>query len=117
MEYKMADPKNIPPQPPPQAMQQRLNITIDQNVGEGIYANMVLIAHTGAEFVMDFARAMPGVPNTKVHSRIVMTPQHLKGFLKALEENVERYEARFGEIKIEGFPSEREFGFKPGVEG
>ncbi|MCX6641171.1 MAG: DUF3467 domain-containing protein [bacterium] len=112
----MADQKTPPPPPLPPGMQQRLNITIDETIGEGVYANMVLIAHTGAEFVMDFARVMPGVPRTKVHSRIVMTPQHLKGFLRALEENVERYEARFGEIKLEGMPSEREFGFKPGSE-
>lgn len=104
--------KNKPPQPPPPGPQQRLNITIDETVGEGTYANLVLIAHTAAEFVLDFARVTPGVPKTKVHSRIIMTPQHLKGFAKALQENVDRYEERFGEIKLHGMPSGKEFGFK-----
>lgn len=111
----MADPKTPTPQPQPQPT--RLNIAIDENVGEGTYANLVLIAHTAAEFVLDFARVMPGVPKTKVQSRIVMAPQHLKGFLRALQENVERYENRFGEIKLEGLPTEKGFGFKAGPEG
>ena len=115
-EDKMADPKSPPPQPMP-GPPQRLNITIDETVGEGTYANLVLIAHTAAEFVLDFARVTPGVPKTKVHSRIIMAPQHLKGFLRALNENIEKYEDRFGEIKIQGMPSDKEFGFKAGHEG
>jgi len=111
----MPDPKIIPQVPPPRGPQ--LNISIDEAVGEGVYANLVLIAHTGAEFVMDFARVMPGLPKTKIQSRIIMAPQHVKGFLRALQENVERYEARFGEIKLEGIPSDKEFGFKAGAEG
>lgn len=108
----MADPK-IPQQPPRPMPQQQLNIAIDETVGEGIYSNLVLIAHTGAEFVMDFARVMPGVPKAKVQSRIIMTPQHLKGFAKALQENIQLYENRFGEIKIEGLPGEgRDIGFR-----
>jgi hypothetical protein len=109
----MADPKQ---QQPVQMPQQRLNIAIDEGIGEGTYANLVLIAHTAAEFVLDFARVTPGVPKTKVQSRIIMTPQHLKGFAKALQENIERYEARFGEIKVQGMPSDKEFGFKSGQE-
>ncbi len=110
----MANPKQ--PQPVQQP-QQRLNIAIDEAVGEGTYANLVLIAHTAAEFVLDFARVTPGVPKTKVQSRIIMTPQHLKGFAKALQENVERFEERFGEIKLQGMPTDgKEFGFKSGHE-
>ena len=112
----MADPKSPQPQPAP-APQQRLNIAIDENVGEGTYANLVLIAHTAAEFVLDFARVMPGVPKTKIQSRIIMAPQHLKGFVKALQDNVERFEKRFGEIKLQGMPTDKEFGFKAGHEG
>jgi hypothetical protein len=108
----MAEPKTAPQPMPPRG--QQLNISIDENVGEGIYANLVLIAHTAAEFVMDFARVMPGLPKTKIQSRLIMAPPHLKGFAKALQENLERYEARFGEIKLEGLPSDKEFGFKPG---
>ncbi len=113
----MTNPK--PPQSQPQPMpgpQQRLNISIDETIGEGTYANLVLIAHTAAEFVLDFARVTPGVPKTKVKSRIIMTPQHLKGFARALQENVARFEERFGEINIEGMPGGKEFGFKPGTE-
>lgn len=112
----MADPKTPQPQPQP-GPQQRLNISIDETVGEGIYANLVLIAHTAAEFVMDFARVMPGLPKTKIQARIVMTPQHLKGFSRALQENIEHYEKRFGEIKLQGMPTDKEFGFKPSPEG
>jgi hypothetical protein len=99
-------------QPMPQ--QQRLNISIDEKIGEGVYANLVLISHTAAEFVLDFARVMPGVPQAKVQARIIMAPQHLKGFARALQENLKIYEDRFGEIKLEGLPTEREYGFKPG---
>ncbi|RJP78273.1 MAG: DUF3467 domain-containing protein [Candidatus Zixiibacteriota bacterium] len=109
----MAEPKTPPPAAPPPPAGPRLNIAIDENVGEGIYANLVLIAHTQAEFVLDFARVMPGLPKTKVQSRLIMAPQHLKGFLRALQENVERYETRFGEIKVEGLPADREYGFRP----
>ncbi len=108
----MADAKVTQQPPPPQGP--RLNISIDENVGEGVYANLVLIAHTAAEFVLDFARVMPGLPKTKIQSRIIMAPQHLKGFARALQENLERYESRFGEIKLEGIPSDKEFGFKAG---
>jgi len=113
----MPNPKQ-PQQPPvPGPGQQQLNISIDENIGEGTYANLVLIAHTAAEFVLDFARVTPGVPKTKVQSRIIMTPQHLKGFAKALQENVDRYEDRFGEIKMHGMSSGgKEFGFKSGHE-
>ncbi|TKJ42273.1 hypothetical protein CEE37_00925 [candidate division LCP-89 bacterium B3_LCP] len=112
----MPDNKIQPQQPPVQGPQQRLNIAIDENVGEGTYSNLVLIAHTPAEFVMDFARVMPGVPKTKVQARVIMTPQHLKGFAKALQQNVEQFEKRFGEIKIQGMPDGKEFGFRSGPE-
>ena len=105
----MPEPKN-PPQPMPPRGQQ-LNISIDENVGEGVYANLVLIAHTAAEFVMDFARVMPGLPKTKIQSRLIMAPPHLKGFAKALQENLERYEARFGEIKANQPQEEKKIGF------
>lgn len=113
----MADPKALKGSPPQMQPGPSLNISIDENVGEGIYANLVLIAHTAAEFVLDFARVMPGVPKAKVHSRVIMAPQHLKGFARALKENLDRYEERFGEIKLEGIPTDKEFGFKAGHEG
>ena len=72
------------------------------------------MTHSPAEFVMDFTRILPGVPKAKVHSRIIMAPQHAKAFLGALNENIKKYESKHGEIKLpnreEGFSS---FGVKP----
>jgi len=98
----------------PQAPQQQINIELGPEQGEGIYSNLALITHSPAEFVYDFTRVLPGVPKTKVYARIIMTPQHAKSFLKALEENVQKYEAQYGEIKLHGTPGgNKQFGFKP----
>ncbi len=78
----------------------QVNIQLGEKEAEGIYSNLALISHTGAEFVIDFTRILPGVPKTKVFSRIIMTPQHAKSFLKALQDNIEKYESNFGEIKV-----------------
>ncbi len=80
----------------------QINIELGEKEAEGIYSNLVLIAHSPAEFVLDFTRVLPGKPKAKVYSRIIMAPQHAKGLLMALEENVKKYEAQFGEIKIQG---------------
>src|SRR6476620_6794138 len=78
---------------------QHLNIEISEEVSEGTYSNLVIITHSHAEFIVDFVNVMPGTPKSKVKSRIILTPQHAKRFLKALIENVQRYEAANGEIK------------------
>ena len=78
---------------------QKLNIELSEEVAEGIYSNLAIITHSPSEFVCDFVRIMPGVPKAKVKSRIVLTPQHAKRLLKALAENVRRFEAQHGEIK------------------
>ena len=88
----MAD--NQQPQPPNQ-----LNIEITEEVAEGTYANLAIITHSHAEFVIDFVSVMPGTPKSKVKSRIIFTPMHAKRFLKALEDNVTRYEAANGNIQ------------------
>jgi hypothetical protein len=96
----------------------QLSVELGEKEAEGIYSNLVLITHSPAEFVIDFTRMVPGVPKAKVYARIIMTPQHVKSFLKALQENIERYEKEFGEIRILGEPGQgREFGFKPAAEG
>lgn len=77
----------------------QLNIELSEEIAEGIYSNLVLIAHSNTEFVFDFIRMMPGVPKAKVKSRIVMTPEHAARFLAALKENIERYENSFGDIR------------------
>lgn len=79
---------------------QQVNIQLGEKEAEGIYANLAIISHSAAEFIFDFTRVLPGVPKTKVYSRIIMTPQHAKSFLKALQDNIGKYEAQFGEIKI-----------------
>src|SRR3954469_24688592 len=77
----------------------QLNIEITEEVAEGSYANLALITHSHAEFVIDFVNVMPGTPKSKVKSRIIFTPMHAKRFLKALEDNVNRYEAANGTIQ------------------
>lgn len=77
----------------------QLNIELSEEVAEGVYANLAMIAHSQSEFVIDFIRMMPGVPKAKVKSRIVITPDHAKRLLRALEDNIEKYESSFGDIK------------------
>ena len=71
---------------------------------------MAIITHSPAEFIIDFTRVVPGVPKAKVQARIITTPQHAKMLLKALQENIEKFESRFGEIKVEG-QANPQFGF------
>ena len=61
---------------------QQINIELDEKVSSGEYANFVVVTHSPAEFVMDFTRILPGVPKAKVHSRIIMAPQHAKGIFR-----------------------------------
>ena len=77
----------------------QINIELSEEMAEGVYANLAMIAHSNSEFVVDFIRLMPGVPKAKVKSRVIFTPQHAKRFMKALAENIERYEAGNGSIK------------------
>ena len=79
----------------------QLNIEISEEVAEGSYANLAIITHSHAEFVIDFVNVMPGTPKSKVKSRIIFTPQHAKRFMKALTENISRYEAaKYFDIKV-----------------
>ena len=77
----------------------QINIELDEKVAQGIYSNLAIINHSQSEFVVDFITIMPGVPKSKVKSRVIFTPQHAKRFMKALAENIERYEAGNGSIK------------------
>lgn len=78
--------------------QNQINIELSEEVAEGEYANLAMIAHSSSEFVIDFIRLMPGLPKAKVKSRIVITPEHAKRLLAALADNVKKFEASFGEI-------------------
>ena len=83
----------------------QLNIELDQDVAEGTYSNLAIINHSVSEFIVDFINIMPGVPKAKVKSRVVLTPEHAKRFMKALQDNVSKYEAEHGTIKhTEGPP-------------
>jgi hypothetical protein len=77
----------------------QINIEISEEVAEGSYANLAIITHSHAEFVIDFVNVMPGTPKSKVKSRIIFTPMHAKRFLKALEDNINRYETANGTIQ------------------
>ena len=77
----------------------QLNIEISEEVAEGSYANLAIITHSHAEFVIDFVNVMPGTPKSKVKSRIILTPQHAKRFMKALTENIIRFESVNGKIQ------------------
>ena len=83
----------------PNQQPSQLNIEISEEVAEGNYANLAIITHSHAEFVIDFVNVMPGTPKSKVKSRIILTPQHAKRLMKALADNVGRYEASNGMIK------------------
>jgi ribonuclease BN (tRNA processing enzyme) len=90
--------KNKMDQPNSQQPNQ-LNIEISEEVSEGSYANLVIITHSHAEFVVDFVNVMPGTPKSKVKSRIILTPTHAKRFMKAMIENVKKFESVNGTIQ------------------
>ena len=85
----------MPDQPQPN----QLNIEISEEVAEGSYANLAIITHSHAEFVIDFVNLIHGSPKIKVKSRIILTPQHAKRLMKAITENISKYEAANGAIK------------------
>ncbi len=86
----------------------QINIELSEEIAEGTYSNLAIITHSNTEFVLDFIRVMPGVPKARVKSRIILTPEHSKRLLQALEDNIEKYESAHGRIKIQdenqGFP-------------
>jgi hypothetical protein len=91
---------------------QPIEIGLGEREAEGIYANLVFITHSQAEVILDFARSLPGLPKARVFARIIMTPQHAKGLLGALEQNLKNYEGNFGAIKLPGeAPKGKELGF------
>lgn len=83
----------------------QINIELDDKTAEGIYSNLAIINHSVSEFVVDFISVMPGQPKAKVKSRIILTPQHAKRLVKALADNVNRFEKSHGEIKDFDQPS------------
>lgn len=95
-------------QPKPQP----INLEVGEKEAEGIYSNFVVISHSLSEFVLDFARVLPGVPKSRVFARIVMTPPNVRALLHALDQNVKKYEEQFGKIKtLGGDTPSKEIGF------
>ncbi|MDR2848735.1 MAG: DUF3467 domain-containing protein [Bacteroidales bacterium] len=84
-----------------EANKHQLNIELKEETAQGIYSNLAIISHSSSEFVLDFIRVMPGIPKAEVKSRIILTPEHAKRLLLALKENMNKYEAKHGPVKIE----------------
>jgi hypothetical protein len=76
-----------------------INIELNEKAVDGVYSNLVLVSHSPSEFVIDFARILPGPPKGKVHSRIIMTPQHTKSLITTLQDNMAKYERNFGSVR------------------
>jgi hypothetical protein len=104
---KMADEKSKKP------VQNQINIELPEEVAEGVYSNLAIISHSHSEFVVDFVRLLPNVPKAKVKSRVIITPEHAKRFLKALADNIEKYEAQHGLIKDQGPQNAFPLNFTP----
>ena len=81
--------------------QNNIQIELSDDVAQGIYSNLAVIAHSTSEFVIDFVSLLPGTPKAKVKSRIVLTPEHAKRLMHALIDNIKKYESQFGEIRLQ----------------
>lgn len=80
----------------------QLQVTVDDEVAQGIYSNMAMVNHTETEFAFDFVYLQPQAPKGKVRARVITSPKHAKRFLAALQENISKYEARFGHVDMTG---------------
>ncbi|ERJ59635.1 DUF3467 domain-containing protein [Sphingobacterium paucimobilis] len=87
-----------------------ISIELSEEVAEGTYSNLAIITHSNTEFVLDFVRIMPGLPKAKVKSRIILTPEHAKRLLGALQDNVNRFEGQNGSISSKDVPFPLNFG-------
>ena len=90
-----------------------VNIELPEEVAEGVYSNLAIISHSQSEFVVDFVRMVPNVPKAKVKSRVILTPQHAKRLLKALNDNVVKFEKQFGPISENQNPPNMPLNFTP----
>lgn len=87
------------PPPPPAVPPTQVAIEFPANL-EAIYTNFALITHSPSEVVIDFARALPNMPKTRVYARMVMTPMNAKLLLRALTDNLAKFEAQYGPIVV-----------------
>ncbi|HZJ79263.1 MAG TPA: DUF3467 domain-containing protein [Dysgonamonadaceae bacterium] len=91
----------------------QIEIELSEDIAQGTYSNLAIISHSSSEFVLDFIRVVPGVPKAKVKSRIILTPDHAKRLLSALEENIEKFEKANGPVSIDN----KNLGFLPPLGG
>ena len=91
----------------------QLEIELSEEIAQGTYSNLAIISHSSSEFVLDFIRVVPGMPKAKVKSRIILTPDHAKRLLAALEENIEKFEKMNGTVSI----NNENLGFLPPLGG
>ncbi|HXK81219.1 MAG TPA: DUF3467 domain-containing protein [Bacteroidales bacterium] len=82
------------------AKKNQVNIELKEDVAQGVYSNLAVITHSNAEFVVDFVRIMPGLPKAQVKSRVILTPEHAKRLMMALQDNIKKFEQANGEIKV-----------------
>lgn len=104
---------------PPLVEEHPINVEISDEIAEGTYANLAMIAHSNSEFILDFIRLMPGLPKAKVKARIIVTPEHAVRLMAALKDNIRKFEEAHGPIQSPGdggsaFPFPMNFG--PGGE-
>ncbi|MDI9860291.1 MULTISPECIES: DUF3467 domain-containing protein [Bacteroidota] len=79
----------------------QINVELTEEMAEGEYVNLAMIAHSQSEFVIDFIKMMPGLPKARVKSRVIMTPDHAYRLLNALKDNIAKYEDAYGSISDE----------------
>ena len=93
----------------PKMMKQPPQINADAADTDGVYSNVFFVAASRAEFVLDFARMVPGVKNAKLKSRIIVSPHRMKALVKTLQSQIDSYESKFGKLDAEG---QGGFGFQ-----
>jgi hypothetical protein len=89
---------------PPQTAQIQVQIQLDDEIAQGVYVNMALVNHSETEFTLDMIYVQPQQPKAKVRARLITSPKHMKRLLLAIQEQVSRYEQRFGDIELLRFP-------------
>lgn len=82
----------------------QFSLNLRPEIAKGNYSNLAVISHSQSEFIIDFAEALPGMPQPEIGSRIIMAPEHAKRLLSALADNINKYESQFGEIQIQNAP-------------
>jgi hypothetical protein len=82
----------------------QINIELKEEIATGVYSNLAIITHSQSEFVVDFVQMMPGLPKAQVKSRVIMTPQNAKRLMRALMDNIQKFEQHMGIIDDQDLP-------------